>query len=161
MNLNRLIATGHSAGGHLATWLAARKNIPLNSPLYNETSISIHATISLAGINDLKRYANYGSSTCGDKTVQRLTNFEKRGENAYLDTSPVNLLPLGVLHVEIAAAFDAPIPPFFGYYFVNAAKEAGDDATLVLQPKAGHFELITPWSEEWKDVLNLFRTILD
>ncbi len=27
LNLNRVIAAGHSAGGHLATWLSARKNI--------------------------------------------------------------------------------------------------------------------------------------
>lgn len=167
LNLNRVIASGHSAGGHLATWLAARKNLSTDSPLYIDdsieihTTVDIHAVISLAGINDLERYANYKSSSCGDNTVERLVDFEDRGEDAYLDTSPINLLPLGVPFVEITAAFDAPVPPFFGYHFVNAAKEAGDEATLMLQPKAGHFEMITPWSEEWEEVLELFRTILD
>lgn len=28
LDLNRVIVTGHSAGGHLATWVAARPNIP-------------------------------------------------------------------------------------------------------------------------------------
>jgi acetyl esterase/lipase len=160
LNLNRVIATGHSAGGHLATWLAAGKNIDRKSELYNTNPIDIHAVISLAGINDLERYANYGSSSCGENTVEWLVNLKERGENAYTDTSPVNLLPLGVPHIEIVSAFDAPVPPFFGNHFVNAAKEAGDDATLVLQPNAGHFEMIAPWSKEWDEVLNHFNTIL-
>lgn len=161
LNLNRVIASGHSAGGHLATWLAAKKNLPDSSPLNSEKLIDIHATISLAGINDLERYASYGSSSCGENTVERFIDLEGRGESAYLDTSPVNLLPLGVPFVEITAAFDAPVPPFFGNHFVNEAKDAGDDATLILQPKAGHFEMITPWSDEWEEVLELFQTILD
>lgn len=160
LNLDRVIATGHSAGGHLATWLAAGKNIDRESELYNTNPIDIHAVISLAGINDLERYANYGSSSCGENTVERLVNLEERGENAYIDTSPVNLLPLGIPFIEIVAAFDAPVPPFFGNHFINAAKEAGDDATLILQPNASHFEMIAPWSEEWDEVLNHFKTIL-
>jgi acetyl esterase/lipase len=161
LNLDRLIVTGHSAGGHLATWLAARKSIDAVSPLYSPNPIDIHTVISLAGINDLERYANYGSSSCGENTVERLVNLEERGENAFIDTSPVNLLPLDVPFIDIVAAFDAPVPPFFGNHFVNAAREAGDDATIVLQPKAGHFEMITPWSDEWEEVLELFHNILD
>ncbi len=167
INLDRVIAAGHSAGGHLATWLAARKNLPDYSTLRIDdsidihTSIQIHAVISLAGINDLERYANYGSSSCGEGTVARLVDIETRGEDAFLDTSPIHLLPLGVPFVEVTAAFDAPVPPFFGYHFIQAAKQAGDDAILVLQPKAGHFEMIAPWSEEWREVRNIFRTILE
>lgn len=160
LSLDRVIATGHSAGGHLATWLAARKSIDAESPLYSPNPIEIHAVLSLAGINDLERYANYGSSSCGEQTVEQLVDLEHRDEKAYLDTSPLEMLPLGVPYLEIAAAFDAPVPPFFGYHFVNAANEAGDDATLILQPNAGHFEMISPWSEEWNEVLNLFKTIL-
>ncbi len=167
LNLDRVIAAGHSAGGHLATWLAARKNLPTDSPLHIDHSVEVHSTIdihgviSLAGINDLERYANYAASPCGERTVERLVDLENRGSDAYLDTSPVNLLPLGVPHVEVTAAFDAPVPPFFGYHFSNAAKAAGDDSRLILQPNAGHFEMITPWSDEWPDVLNLFLNLLD
>jgi acetyl esterase/lipase len=156
----RVIVSGHSAGGHLATWIANRKHIPDTSPLFQDDPIPVHAVISLAGINDLERYANYGSSSCGSGTVESLVDLEERGENAYLDTSPVNLLPLGIPFVEITAAFDAPVPPFFGYHFLNAALEAGDDARFILQPDAGHFEMIAPWSEEWIKVLDVFRNSL-
>src|SRR5437667_5575746 len=42
LDLNRIISVGHSAGGHLAFWLASRKNI-------------LKAAISLAGVVDLRR----------------------------------------------------------------------------------------------------------
>ncbi len=34
LDLTRVVATGHSAGGQLALWLAARPKIPVGSPLH-------------------------------------------------------------------------------------------------------------------------------
>ncbi len=158
LNLDRVISAGHSAGGHLATWLGARKNIPTDSALYTPNPLDVHKIISLAGINDLVRYDSYGASTCGRDTVKKLVDNEHRGETAFRDTSPAELLPLGVPFVEISAAFDTPVPPFFGYHFVHAAKQSGDMATLILQTDAGHFEMIAPWSNEWKQVLEIFQS---
>lgn len=161
LNLDRIIASGHSAGGHLATWLAARENISTESDLYTENPIEIQGVISLAGINDLERYAAYGSSSCGDQTVERLVNQLNRGDFAYNDTSPSRLLPISAPIVEITAAFDAPVPPFFGYNFVNDAQESGTDAKQILLTESGHFEMISPWTDEWQEVLSVFLQILD
>lgn len=158
LDLSNIIVAGHSAGGHLATWLASRKNIAESSPLYSTDPISVIAAISLAGINDLERYARYGSSPCGTNTIESLVNIKDRGEDAYLDTSPIRLLPIHVPFVDVVAAFDAPVPPFFGYHFGEAMKNSGDDATLVLLPNAGHFEMISPWTDEWNTVLDLFKS---
>lgn len=158
LDLTNVIVSGHSAGGHLATWIASRHNIDESSPLYNPDPISISAAISLAGINDLERYARYNSSVCGSDTVEQLVRFDVREQAAYLDTSPLRMLPLGVPFVEVVAVFDAPVPPFFGYHFVEAMKNKGDDATLLLLPNAGHFEMITPWSDEWAKILDLFKS---
>tara|TARA_R100001143_G_scaffold63588_1_gene72751 strand:- start:4009 stop:4887 length:879 start_codon:yes stop_codon:yes gene_type:complete len=158
LDLSNIIVAGHSAGGHLATWLASRKNIDESSPLYTPEAISVSAAISLAGINDLERYARYGSSSCGANTIETLVDLENRSEGAYLDTSPLRLLPIQVPFVEVVAAFDAPVPPFFGYHFVETMKNSGDDASLVLLPNAGHFEMISPWTDEWKTVLELFNS---
>lgn len=46
--LNKVIAAGHSAGGHLATWLAGRKNVSEKSPLYTGPPLKIHGVISFA-----------------------------------------------------------------------------------------------------------------
>lgn len=158
LDLTNVIVAGHSAGGHLATWLASQNNIADTSPLYNPDAISVSSVISLAGINDLERYARYGASSCGNNTVETLINFNERGEDAYQDTSPLRLLPIRVPFVEVVAAFDAPVPPFFGYHFVEAIKKNGDNATLILLPNAGHFEMISPWTNEWETVLDLFKS---
>lgn len=161
LSLDRVIATGHSAGGHLAGWLASRKKISEESPLYSEDPIEIDGVISLAGINNLEMYANYGSAPCGDQTVEKLVDIEERGEDAYLDTSPVELLPLGIPFIEVNAAFDSPVPPFFGYQFIQAAKRAGDPAQHILLTNAGHFEVIQSGTDEWQKVRSLFESILD
>src|SRR5688500_17760395 len=41
LDLNRLVAAGHSAGGHLALWLAARPRLPHDSPLRTGDPIAI------------------------------------------------------------------------------------------------------------------------
>lgn len=157
LDLERIISSGHSAGGHLATWLAARRNIHPQSTLYRPDPLRISRVISLAGINDLEHYARYGSSPCGEQTVEQLTDLSERGEDiAYSDTSPYILLPFNAEHIEISGAFDSPVPPFFGRSFIQKAKELGMDAELILQTEAGHYEMTAPWTPEWQQVLQHF-----
>src|ERR1700722_3226438 len=63
--LSRLVVIGHSAGGHLAVWAAARPHLPHNSVLYESNPLPISAVISLAGIDDLAAYRDHGPSACG------------------------------------------------------------------------------------------------
>lgn len=156
LDLDRVVAAGHSAGGHLATWLAARQNLPNESALYREDPLNIHRVISLAGINDLESYARFGSSPCGDQTVEKLVSFDERQDDAYNDTSPSELLPFSSEHIQIVAAFDRPVPPFLGRSFTKKVLKKGGQAELILQPEAGHYEMTAPWTEEWKQVLELF-----
>lgn len=157
LDLNNLIAAGHSAGGHLATWLAARPNISADSELYSRDPLPISRVISLAGINDLNQYAEFGSTPCGEQTVERLISYETRGDDAFTDTSPANLLPYDADHYEVVAAFDRPVPAFLGRSYSEKVNEAGGTAELVLQTEAGHYEMTAPWTEEWQDILKLFK----
>src|SRR5271156_61409 len=53
LDLKNVVAVGHSAGGHLALWAAARRRLPKSSPLYRGNPLSIKAVVSLAGVPDL------------------------------------------------------------------------------------------------------------
>ncbi len=65
-DLTRTAILGHSAGGHLAFWLAGRHRVPKGSPLYSVPKQPLTSAVSLAGVCDLgsmeaaagKRYRN-------------------------------------------------------------------------------------------------------
>ena len=70
LDSSRVIAAGHSAGGHLALWLAARSHLPKSSPLYSEDPIALDGVVSLAGIADLERAVT--TRTCGNAAARLL-----------------------------------------------------------------------------------------
>ena len=49
LDLARVVAIGHSAGGHLALWLAARARVPAESPLRTANPLPIAEVVSLDG----------------------------------------------------------------------------------------------------------------
>ena len=62
LDLSRVVATGHSAGGHLALWLAARRRLPEGSPLRTPDPLPIHEVISLGGLPDLEEASRSAAS---------------------------------------------------------------------------------------------------
>ena len=56
LNLKRVVTIGHSAGGHLALWAAARQKFSITDPLIGgiESRLELRAAVSLAGVSDLK-----------------------------------------------------------------------------------------------------------
>src|SRR5215468_9805667 len=92
LDLNRVIAVGHSAGGHLALWLAARKILPKDSPVYSPDPLPLRGVAPLAGITDLRRVG-----TACDANVPQLMGGSATDKTAiYNQASPIDLLPLGV-----------------------------------------------------------------
>lgn len=45
----RVIAVGHSAGGHLALWAAARHKIPKDSPVWTASPVAVRGGVNLDG----------------------------------------------------------------------------------------------------------------
>src|SRR6187401_1983813 len=52
LDLTRVVAAGHSAGGNSALWLAARSRIPKTSPLWVEHPLAIGGVVALAPAGD-------------------------------------------------------------------------------------------------------------
>lgn len=162
LDLSRVVVSGHSAGGHLAAWAAARPKLPADSPLRTADPLTVKAVVSLAGIVDLAAYRTDGPTACGGPaTIDGLTGAATgRTGDLYRDTSPAALLPLGVPQAVVSGALDKIVPSRFGEAYGAAAKTAGDRVEIIDFPGAGHFELIDPSSEAWKRLREVYRGLL-
>ncbi|MCI0335961.1 MAG: alpha/beta hydrolase [Acidobacteria bacterium] len=148
LDLNRVIAIGHSAGGHLALWLAARKKLPKDSPLHHDGLLQLQGAIPLAAITDLRR-----TGTACDRIVSKLMGGSPEDyQSRYQQASPIELLPLGVKQIVIQGETDNIVPVAMAKDYAEAAKRKGDDVKLVVIEKAGHFELVDPQSFAWPKV---------
>jgi acetyl esterase/lipase len=162
LDLRKVAVSGHSAGGHLALWAAARDRLPSGSPLRTSDPLPIRAAVSLAGIADLNSYRQTGPDACGGpSTIDRLVGIQQpEGRNVFADTSPPDLLPLGDRQVVISGALDPIVPPRFGQDYAAAAAASGDPARSIVVEGAGHFELIDPTSAAWAQVAGTFDRLL-
>lgn len=164
LDLSRVIATGHSAGGHLALWLAARPHLPKDSPINLPSPLPIHRVVGVAAISDLAYYAKAGAHACGDDTVARLLDVDVRGKMDKLapfrDTSPTQLFPIRVKQILVYGVYDAIVPPSMGLRHQMQAAAKKETVEVITIANAGHFELISPWTAPWKEVLAVFMRAL-
>jgi acetyl esterase/lipase len=150
LDLERVVTLGHSAGGHLALWLAARHRIPAGDVLASPTPLPLHAAISLAGVSDLELAWEL---RLRDGIVRALLGgAPEEVPERYATASPVALLPLGVPQVLIHGTDDESVPFIMSERYQAKAAACGDAASLIALPGAGHFELIDPRSREWPEV---------
>lgn len=156
LDLRRVIVVGHSAGGQLALWLAARRRLPKDSPLYAPHPLTLRGVVPLAGITDLRRYR----PRCGDAVTKLLGGSPEDVALRYQQTSPVELLPVGVPQRLIQGEQDRIVPIEFGRDYEAAARNSGDDVHLSVIPAAGHFELIAPQSAAWPVIEEAINTLL-
>ena len=150
LDLSRVVLVGHSAGGHLVNWAAARSGLPRSSPLWTADPLPVKGVVSLAGINDLEAFRATGPDRCGGpQTIDDLVSAASRaGQDVYADTSPARLPEPAAPVVVISGALDPIVPPSFGPTFAK-----GWAATEITIPEAGHFELIDPTSAAWTGVI--------
>jgi acetyl esterase/lipase len=159
LDISRLVATGHSAGGHLALWLAARRSakakpsnllIPRGSPILSADPLRIQTVVSLGGLPDLELAATPPGSGCGVEVIEKLVGpptLSKR--QVYADTSIPNLAPLGVRQVLVNGLQDRIIPTFYAEDYARKMLAAGDTVDVRMVDRTGHVELIAPDSQAW------------
>jgi len=134
LDLERVIAVGHSAGGHLALWLGARKKL-------------LRAVISLAGVSDLRTAwdLRLSNGVVGEFLGGSPEEFPDR----YNFASPMELLPLGLPQKLFHGTGDTSVPYAMSLEYVRAAQRRGDDAELITLENAGHFEVVDPCTREF------------
>ena len=85
--------TGHSAGGHLALWLAARRRLPADSPLWSATPLAIAHIVACGALPDLEAVAASPDNGCGIDVIRNLVGMPgSDGRDVYADTSIAPLL---------------------------------------------------------------------
>lgn len=147
LNISRLVAVGHSAGGHLALWLAGRSRLPADSALRQGTPLPIATVISLGGLPDLEEAARPPGSGCGTEVIARLTGSGR--PDVFADTSVPRLAPLGVPQILINGAEDRIIPTSYAEDYARQMRAAGDRVEVRMIPDTGHVELVAPGTRAW------------
>ncbi len=153
----RVVTVGHSAGGHLALWVAARHRIT-SGELVTQDPMKITGVVSLAGCADLEYVAQLGLGR--DAAVELLGGDPQAVPERYATASPAALLPLGVPQVLVHGTRDNNVPFDVSQFYARKALEAGDDVTLIELPGADHFVVIDPTSESWAITLKEIQRVL-
>lgn len=162
LDLNRVVVLGHSAGGHLATWVAARSRLAPSSPLYMSNPLPLRGIVNLAGPVDLTANIAGYETLCRDSVITSLMGGTPAAvAERYAQASPISLLPLGVPQVFIWGTQEDFVPrPLIDEYVARATK-AGDRARLIVIPRAGHFESASPRASTWPRVEGAIRSLLE
>jgi acetyl esterase/lipase len=137
LDVTRVTAIGHSAGGHLALWLAA--------------SGGARSVVALAGVCDL---ADAARARLGDGATQEFLGGEPdEVPAAYAEADPAARLPLGVPQILVHGARDDRVPIDHAKRYAARARAAGDDCALLTLAGADHFDVIDPRTKHWPRIL--------
>jgi acetyl esterase/lipase len=146
LDLDRVLAVGHSAGGHLAFWAAARPTLPSEAPGAAPRA-RIAAAVSQAGVLDLVLAANLSPS---DRPTRALLGIPEQHPARYELASPRERLPLRIPQLLLHGDRDDIVSIRIAESYAARANEAGDPSELRVLPRTGHFEHIDPRSEAWR-----------
>ena len=181
LDLARVAVVGHSAGGHLAAWTAARAALPAQTP-GSRPLLGLRAAVSLAGVLDLVAAdaVDFGTvladldapppagspemsrpdlaaavaAQVGHGVVQVLLGGRATEvPERFAWASPVQLLPLEVPVLAVHGSQDDLVPPSHAQAYQRAALAHEAPVELVEVADAGHFDLIDPSHPSWTGVL--------
>lgn len=133
LDLERVTVVGHSAGGQLALWAAARRD---------RGRVRIARVCAQAGVCDMASAGNAARELMGggpDEVPER-----------YAQADPMRLVPIGVPILLVHGAADETVPVKRSRRFAEAARAAGDDVTLIEPNPGGHRVHVDPRSEAWR-----------
>jgi acetyl esterase/lipase len=145
LDLSRVVGLGHSAGGHLAGWLAARPTLPAGAPGASPV-VRLSGLVAQAGVLDLVTAAREGVG--GSAVTDLMSGDPDQQADAYALASPIARLPLGVPSVCVHGSSDDDVPITQSEDFVAAAVAAGDPSELQ-RFDGDHFQPITVGTPAW------------
>jgi len=153
LDLDRVTLIGHSAGGHLALWAAARPNLPAGAPgaLDGPPRVRARRVVSLAGVADLTdAYRRWHGGIVGDLMSGSPEDVPER----YAAGDPIRLLPLEIPALIVHGVRDETVSIEISRGYVKAAHAAGSEVELVeIDGEVGHRTHLDPSSAAWAAVI--------
>lgn len=161
LDLHRIVAVGHSAGGQLVQWMAGRSRIVSGSVLYQSAPLPVREIVSLGGLADLRHEQALIKSSC-DRDIVDLTGRPSAGRpDVFSDTNAAELMPNGSHTVLVTGERDTVSPPRVAHDYAARAVKAGDAAEVVILPGASHYDEVAATSEAWPTVLAIIENALE
>jgi len=145
LDLDRVAAVGHSAGGHLALWAAARPTLPDGAPGAHPR-VRVGAAVSQAGVLDLELSSQLPPSA---EPTRALLGDHDEHPDRYELASPRRRVPLGIPQLVLHGDHDSTVSIRIATSYAGAARAAGDRCELVVLNGTGHFEHIDAGSPAW------------
>lgn len=161
LDLGRLVAVGHSAGGQLVQWMAGRARIPAASPLHPSGTLQVRRVVSLGGLADLRNEAALIQSSCDRTTVELAGSPSAARPDVFSDTNAAELMPNGSRTILVTGALDTVSPPRVARDYAQRARDAGDAAEVVILPGGSHYDEVAATSASWPLVLQAIESALE
>ena len=152
VDVRRVATCGHSAGGHLALWLAGRHRLPAGA-VGAGPRVRPVAAIAQAGVCDLERAWR---DDLGRSAVEGLLGAFRGDGDRYATTSPAALAPLGVPQLLVHGTDDDIVP------ISQSRDHAARDplAELVELDGADHFDVVDVDHAAWGAVTDRLQSLL-
>lgn len=156
LDLDRVGTVGHSAGGHLAVWAAARPGLGADLPGADPV-VRVTAAVSQAGVLDLRQAAT--DRLGGGAAQEFLGGDPDEVPDRYAAASPAQRLPIGVPVLCVHGRSDTNVPLSQSEAYAEAARAAGDPVEVVTVD-GDHFVVIDVGSAAWTAVLDRLPDLL-
>lgn len=166
LDLAHVVSMGHSAGGHLAFWIAGRHHVDPASEIYQpRPQIGLRGAVALAGAIDLRLTLDLAESPLFSHDRGEIYRFMGGSPESmpvrYRAGNPGDLLPLEGHQVLIQGTDDEQIPPPLPGLWAKQARRFGSHPKIEILPRANHFDVVDPLSSAWPTVVAQVKATLD
>jgi acetyl esterase/lipase len=152
-----VVLAGHSAGGHLALWAAARNLLPATVGWHSAASPA-RGVVALAAVSDLVECDARGLG--GGAARLLMGGGPDRYPDRYALADPARLVPLSSPVRLVHGVDDDVVPCQLSADYAALADRAGGAAACDVLPGYGHFEVIDPLTGAWPHVLAAIRELI-
>jgi len=150
LDLEHVTVIGHSAGGHLALWAAARERLAAGAP-GADPAIRLRRAVGQAAVCDL---AGAYRMWHGGAVQALMGGSPEQLPERYAAGDPIELVPLGIPALLVHGTEDKTVSVRLSRNYAERARGAGGQVELIeiAGPAGGHRAHIDPRGEPWRAV---------